>query len=273
MSSVKTASTSDFIYSSLSFLGRRHGGELPGAWFVRAIGSLGIEEQAIRQALFRMEKDGSLVTRRAGRAKFYRPSAATSAILDAGVARVAEPVPAQWDGIWTLVHFRVGEEDRQGRDRLRDVLLTDGFAAIGPALYLHPRDRTARLMTAAAGLGLSDRLNVFRGTYTAGVDDAGLVRDLWDLRSIDARYRKFIRRFAPVSQSPLRVWTDKQIFALRFAFMFEFFRISWSDPGLPSSLLPADWPGEQAQILADRLMRKLLPGAIRYGDEILTSII
>jgi phenylacetic acid degradation operon negative regulatory protein len=198
--------------------------------------------------------------------KFYRPSPSAVAVLQAGTARVRQRIPRCWDGLWTLVHFRVGEEDRKARDGLRDVLMVEGFARLGPALYLHPRSRTDRLLAAAGKLGLSDRVHVFRGERIAGLDDRGLVATLWDPGEIVRRYRVFISRFLPVAEAPARRWTDRKAFALRFAVMFEFFRISWDDPGLPLSLVPPDWPGEEARALAWRLIRVLTPRARRYAE-------
>lgn len=272
MSTLKRAPTSDFIYSSLSFFGEGRGDELQGTWFVGALTSLGVEERAIRQTLFRMERRGSLLSRRSGRMKFYRPGPATSAVLEAGRARVREPVPPLWDGLWTLVHFRVGEEDRKARDGLRDVLLVEGFGALGPALYLHPRDRTAGLLAAARELGLTDRINVFRGGHIAGLDDRRLAAALWDPGAIARRYRAYIGRFLPIAGVAARHWTGKEAFALRFASMFEFFRISWDDPALPLSLVPADWPGEEARRIAEKLARKLTPAASRYAEGFLPQL-
>jgi phenylacetic acid degradation operon negative regulatory protein len=269
VSSVADAPTSDFVYSSLSFYGRRRGGELPGTWFVEALGALGIDERRVRQTLYRMEHAGALLSRRAGRVKWYRASPTTAAILDAGVARVALPADEAWDGQWTLVHYRVGEAARDKRDRIRDVLLVEGFGSLGPGLYAHPRDRTARLLAAAAELGLRDRLQVFRGTHVAGTDDRRLVAETWDLGALARRYRAVLARFRIVADEPSARWAPMEAFALRFAFMFEFFRISWEDPSLPESLLPADWPGEEARAVADRLMHGLLPGAIAFGDLVL----
>ncbi len=269
LSSLKSAPTSDFIYSSMSFFGRRQGGELPGTWFVNAIGSLGIEERAIRQTLFRMERNGSVLTRPVGRVKFYRPSLFTAAMLDAGIARLTERVSAEWDGTWTLVHFRIGEEDRRIRDRVREVLLVEGFGALGPALYLHPRDRSTSLTAIAKELGLVDRVKVFRGARIAGMDSRRLAHELWDVSALAIRYGNFVRRFLPVVKAPASRWTTEEAFALRFAFMFEFFRISWNDPALPPSLLPPGWPGEGARRLAGQLMKRLIPGAVRYAEEVM----
>jgi phenylacetic acid degradation operon negative regulatory protein len=272
LSSISAAPTSDFVYSSLSFFGRQRGGELPGRWFVEALGALGVEEQAVRQTLFRMEASHALLARREGRIKWYRPSPTTQAVLDAGVARVRTPAEDAWDGAWTLVHFRLGEQERERRDRVRDVLLVEGFGTLGPGLYIHPRDRTERLLVAAEALGLRHELNVFRGVHVAGMDDPRLVLSLWDIPALAGRYRRFLRRFAPVARVAVRDLSPREAFGLRFACMFEIFRISWDDPSLPSSLLPAEWPGEEARVLAARLIESLLPGAMAFGDEVLVRL-
>lgn len=271
LSSLKSATTGDFIYSSMSFFASQRGGKLPGLWFVEALGEIGIDEQAVRQTLFRLERSGVLISTREGRQKWYRASPATEQIMSAGRQRVSEPVEKEWDGQWSLVHFRVGEDDREQRNRLRDVLLVEGFGLLGPGLYIHARDRTARVITSAKELGLSDRVNVFRGPHVAGPEAKRLVHDLWDLAAIAARYRKFLRRFEPVAIRRPAAFTPREAFGLRFAFMFEFFRITWDDPALPSSLLPHDWPAERARRVADKLMRGLLPGAVEFADQVLSE--
>ncbi|MEP6765638.1 MAG: PaaX family transcriptional regulator C-terminal domain-containing protein [Gemmatimonadaceae bacterium] len=271
LSSLKSATTSDFIYSSLSFFGSKRG-PLPGLWFVEAISSLGIEEQAIRQTLFRLERTGVVVSKRKGRQKWYSASPATEAVLRAGRERVAVPVEASWDGNWTLVHFRVGEDDRDTRDRLRDVLLVQGFGALGPGLYLHPRDRSDGVVDAATKLGIADKLNVFRGPHIAGPNVSRLAHELWDVAAIAARYRKFQKRFSSIANDPLETLKPSEAFAVRFGCMFEFFRITWDDPSLPPDLLPAEWPAEEARETANTLIRGLLPGAVQYADEVLQRV-
>lgn len=271
MSSLAKSPTSDFVYSSLSFFGGPRGGPLTGVWFVRSMGALGVSAQTTRQTLFRMEAEGALIGRKVGRTKRYHASPTTLAVIEAGRDRVAQPANERWDGRWTLVHFRVGEDDRDIRDRLRDVLLVEGFGSLGPGLYIHPRDRTARLTRAAKELRVTDRINVFRGAHSAGVSDQQLVHETWDLAAIAARYRTFIRRFTPVAAARTSTLTPLEAFGLRFAFMFEFFRISWDDPSLPHELLPAEWPGEEARRLAETLMKKLMPGALRFGKGVARS--
>lgn len=269
MSSLSEATTSDFVYSSLSFFGRKRGGVLPGNWFVEALEPLGVSEPAIRQTLYRMEKSGALQARRAGRAKLYGPSPATRAVMEAGRARILDPDDPGWDGQWTVIHFRFPAEEWKLRDRLREVLMVEGFGALDPGLYLHPRDRAARIAAAARESGVEDRLFVVRGHRQPGGDERRLVHQLWDLAGIGARYLAFLDRFAGMEPEAMR---ELEAFAVRFAAVFEFFRIRWDDPELPSEVLPSDWPGWRARSRAAELYTALETPAIRFADRVLDRV-
>ena len=269
VSSIASATTSDFVYSSLSFFGSRRGGALPGSWFVEALAPLGIGEAAIRQTLYRMEKSGALETRRAGRVKLYAPSAPTRAVIETGRARILGGEELAWDGRWTVVHFRFPADEAQLRDRLREVLMVEGFGALEPGLYLHPRDRVERVAAAAREAGAQERLLIVRGERRHGGDDRRLVHELWDLAGIRARYLAFLRRFEDVDAAGL---SDLEAFAVRFATVFEFFRITWDDPELPPELLPDDWPATRARVRAAALYRALEPAAVRYADAVLERV-
>jgi phenylacetic acid degradation operon negative regulatory protein len=60
-----------------------------------------------------------------------------------------------------------------------------------------------------------------------------------------------------------------EAFAARFAVVLRYLRAAWPDPELPSPLLPDGWPGYEARALAADLYRRLLPGALAFGDALL----
>ena len=272
MSTLREAPVSDFVYSSLSFFAPLHDGRLPARWFTESLGALGIEEQAVRQTLFRLERGGVLVGSRQGRMKWYAAASATEGILAAGRARVSTPSADEWDGNWTIVHFRIGEDDRERRDRIRDLLLVEGFAALGPGMYVQARDRSAVILAGAEALGVADRVRVFRGPMIGGQPTERFVLDLWDLAALGSRYRRFVKRYQPIAAAPASRWSPREAFALRFAFMFEFFRITWDDPALPPMLLPAEWPGERARAIAFRLTEKLRARAIAFAEDVYDAV-
>src|SRR4051812_14921009 len=262
------APTSDFIYSSLSFLRARFGTrQVPGTWFVAALGAIGVDAAAVRQTLFRMARSGILIGEREGRVTSYRPTPTTTKILDAGRARTSEQVSDEWDEQWTIVHLRLETSERERRDRLRDLLLVHGFGRLRSGVYLHPRDKTEVVLAAAVDVGDATGISVFRGRRQGPPTDEVLTRELWDLASLASRYRRFLRRYETVTARG-KLWSDREAFALRFAYMFELFRLTWDDPSLPSRFLPANWPGGDARALGESLCESLRPKALGFAEEI-----
>src|SRR5688572_2135511 len=162
LSTVTDAPVSYLIYSALSFYGDRRGGEVTGTWFVAALSSLGVAPAAVRQTLFRMERDEELIGRKVGRVKHYRASPYARAEIGAGVQKIFAVADTGWDGFWTLVLTRFPTEMRVERERVRSILQVEGFAALGNGAYVHARDRAERLREAVAALGVSDAVTVFR---------------------------------------------------------------------------------------------------------------
>ena len=271
LSSNAGVTTSRFVYSSLAFFGSRQGGELPGPWFTRALTPLGIEEGAIRQTLWRMERKGSLLVRRDGRVNHYSASAPTVAILDAGTEKILSPVLSQWNGEWTLVYYQFDGDQRDARDQVRDVLMVEGFAALGPGLYIHPRDRATRILGAVDAMGLADHVQAFRGPRKGAGPDDRFARSLWDLSGIADRYRRFLDRFSTLGEQTDAI-DPLEAFGLRFALVIEYLEVAWDDPELPPELLPDDWPGVTARRLAKELYEAWLPLALEYAETVLAEV-
>ncbi|HEY9230465.1 MAG TPA: PaaX family transcriptional regulator C-terminal domain-containing protein, partial [Gemmatimonadaceae bacterium] len=171
-----------------------------------------------------------------------------------------------WDGQWTLVQFRAGTETQVERERLREVLRAEGFALAGPGLYLHPRDRSTRLLDAARGHGVRDMLEVFRATRVDN-SNGDFVSRHWNLDETAARYDAFLSRYTPLARSSGAL-ANEASFVLRFAVVFDYLEAAWQDPELPVELLPARWPGGGARRLARALYKRLLPGALAFGDSL-----
>lgn len=272
VSTIRKAQTSLLVYSSLSAYAGRRTGELPGTWFVAAFRPLGRETQAVRQTLFRMVREKELVARKAGRVKFFRLSPYGRAATAAGFEKIASAPSEKWDGDWTIVRYEFTSQDRIDRDRVRDMLETEGFAAIGRGVFVHPHDRTRRIVDALREVGRLDDVMLFRARKIGGEDDAQLVRRLWDLGALERRYRTFLDNFASLLRRSPRSWKPEAAFAARLGVVLAFLDVAWDDPELPASLLPAHWPGRRARELVSTLYQRLLPGTLEYGDSLLASV-
>jgi phenylacetic acid degradation operon negative regulatory protein len=268
LSTIAAEPTTELIYSLLSAYGSRRGGELPGAWFVAVLESLRHQPAGVRQALFRLARGGVLETRRAGRMIWYQLSSYGQAAIATGAEKLFTPPQVSWDGYWTLVFYQFDTGSREAREHAREILELEGFALFGRGVYIHPHERTARVLKLLREAGLEDRATIFRARRLNGETDSALVARLWDLRRLDRGYRRFVNLFGPLLDRPVASWSPAEAFAGRLALACDFLRTAWDDPGLPPALLPADWSGRAAREAAAQLYEKLLPGTLKHGDAI-----
>jgi len=264
------APVSNFVYSSFSFFASVRGGELPGLWFVNALAEVGCDEAAVRRTLYRMEHSGELTARRDGREKFYAPTGYARGEITAGTAKIFSP-PPPWDGRWTVVHARFDGDERVHRDRLQTLLDVEGFAALAPGLYLHPRPRGTRILD-AVDASVRDRVFVMRGGRQGAEADEAFIARHWDLPDLERRYRRTHDDLVRIARRTEGGTSDVEAFRLRFEVVLRFLRVAWDDPDLPSTLLPDDWPGTAAREMAAELYERFLPGARRFGDAVLERV-
>src|SRR3954471_18923380 len=118
VSTLDEAPVSWFVYSAFSLYGPHRHYRPPAKWIVHALGDAGRQEAAVRQTLYRMERDGELNTERVGRSKFYTAATYAIAEIEAGTAKILQPAPLEWDGNWTIVHIRLAASQRAHRERV-----------------------------------------------------------------------------------------------------------------------------------------------------------
>lgn len=105
------------------------------ATFLRALGLLGVEEKAVRQALARSAGEGWLAGERHGRRTAWRLTPAGERLLTDGTERIygfGGPV-GDWDGRWLVVLATVPETSRRLRHLLRTRLAWNGLGNLSPA--------------------------------------------------------------------------------------------------------------------------------------------
>ena len=272
LSTIRNVPASYFVYSSFSFFGLQRGGELPGGWFVKALGAAGRELAVVRQTLYRMEHEEELITRRVGRMKFYRPSPYALAEIEAGAQKIFAPVSREWDGQWTIVHvgLRTPQLEKH-RERVVALLAVEGYARMDANTFVHPTAPVERLVNALHSRARTD-VTVVRGSL-ANSDVQSTLVALWRTGSLKQRYQRSIRKLAAMRERASASLDDREAFLMRFAVVFDHLGVAWDDPGLPQALLPDDWPGEEARAMASHLYQQLLPAATRYADHLLEEVI
>lgn len=220
------------------------------AWtsaLIDALGRLGVEEKATRQALMRTAGAGWLTSRRAGRRTCWELTPAAERLLVDGTERIFgfRAATSDWDGRWLVVLARAPERERPTRHLLRTRLRWAGLGSPAPGVWLGPHvDRAAEVRHALAEAGMRDEAQVFVAEHRDG-DLPAMVASAWDLAALAADYESFVATFDRYDAHDALAATAELVHAWR--------RFPWTDPALPRQLLPRPWPGAAAaQLFARR---------------------
>jgi phenylacetic acid degradation operon negative regulatory protein len=233
-----------------------------------------IDAGHVRTAMSRLTADGWLVRERIGRNSYYRLSARSQTDFLAAAQRIYVGHERRFDGRLRLALLGSAVD---GRAALRPALEQAGFAALSPTAFVAVADPPA---------DFRERDGLFLLTAEAG-DAAALAAAAFRLAPIAAAYRAFITLVTPLAEAlegaaEARVLSTGDAPALgtsdapalgtsdaliaRILLIHEFRRIVLRDPGLPSALLPPDWPGGIARALTARIYRAVAGAAERHLD-------
>jgi phenylacetic acid degradation operon negative regulatory protein len=237
---VGAGSARGFLFTVLGEFVLPHGGSVWTSSIVDALGRLGVEEKAARQALMRTAADGWLSSERHGRRTRWQLTPNAERLLTDGTRRIFgfTAVTDDWDGRIVLVLARVPEADRATRHVLRTRLGWAGFGSPAPGVWVSThterRDEVEQVL-AAADVGDA---RVFVAEHVGGADLVGMVRQAWDLDEVERQYEDFLAEFGSSdADDPL-----SRILQLVHAWR----RFPAIDPELPRELLPDRWSGAQA---------------------------
>lgn len=214
------------------------------AAFLRALGLLGVEEKAVRQALARSAAEGWLAGERHGRRTAWRLTPAGERLLTDGTGRIygfGGPV-GDWDGRWLLVLATVPETNRRLRHLLRTRLAWNGLGNLSPGVWVSPHPgREPQVRGVLAEIGVAGTSTLFTGRLGDLAEARRVARQAWDLDEIELSYEDFLE-----AAGALRPADDPGTFAAHTRLVQAWRRFPFLDPGLPAELLPDDWSGSQA---------------------------
>jgi phenylacetic acid degradation operon negative regulatory protein len=225
----------------------------------------GISEAAVRQAVSRMSRQGWLVGTKRGNRAYY-------AVTERGRRRIADLSPRiygpviEWDGRWRLLTYTVSEQRRNRRDRLRKDLTVLGWAPLGASTWISPADTLAQARETAEQNGVLADISLFSGEYRGPLTDRELIERSWNLEAIAAAYREFIARYQPRLEIEQREHSlsEEAAFVEHLWLVHDYRKFTYLDPGLPSALLPAHWPGTVAAALFRSYYAELGPKSTRF---------
>ena len=216
---------------------------LPSATLVSLLADFGVNDAAARAALSRMVKRELLLSSRAGRNTFYRPTPRARGILIATSSRIVEFGTAHddWSGEWSVVAFTIPENSRALRAGARNRLGWLGFAPLYDDVWICPHDRHEDAVRELAALGVV--ATPLQATVAESAVPIRLPQNAWNLESLAELYHDFLERAGDVRTllDGGRV-TPQDAVVHRTRLLEEWLELSSRDPDLPASLLPVDWP-------------------------------
>ena len=258
-----------FVFTLFGDVVERQGGDhsLAIGALIRLMGAFGVSEAAVRQAVSRMSRQGWLVAHRRGNRAFY-------AVTERGRRRIEELNPRiygpviEWDGRWRMLTYTVEESRRERRDRLRKELAVLGWAPLSASVWISPSDSLDSVRSVAESAGAGDAVHVFLGEYRGPLGDRELVARCWDLEKIADAYREFIDRYATrlERERERSNLSDEEAFVERLWLVHDYRKFTYLDPGLPSELVPAHWPGTTAAAIFREYYAILRDKSQRYLD-------
>jgi phenylacetic acid degradation operon negative regulatory protein len=254
-----------------------HGGAIWLGGLIELLEPAGINERQLRTSVFRLVAQGWLQAERHGRRSLYLLSEQGRRDTTHASQRIYERVAPAWDGTWTLVALpRIGNNGLAERAELRRALLWEGFGMIAPGLFAHPQTEAGAAHEILQKLGIPDKALVLSARDLAdagGLPIASLAAQCWNLDEVAEQYRAFLRSFAPMEKLLEEdAITPAAAFAARMIVLHHWRRAVLHDPGLPATLLPEPWPGNEARALCARLYWRLFDaselhlGAVAGGD-------
>lgn len=239
---------------------RSRGSRAPVAALVRMLAPLGVSGPAVRTAVSRMVRQGWLAPARLPAGPGYALTARAGRRLDEAAERIYALDDRAWDGRW---HVLVLDKppDRARRQRLGAGLSYLGYAPLGAWTWVSPRASVE-----LEALLESERARAERFVARYEGEAAALLARAWDL---DALSRAYVRWLADARRLAGRAdpdAPDEVVFALRSELVHEWRKFLFRDPGLPTALLPGDWPGREAARFFHAEAARLLPAASRFVD-------
>jgi phenylacetic acid degradation operon negative regulatory protein len=217
---------------------------------IRLMASFGVSPQAVRQAVSRMSRQGWLVARRQGNRAFYMVTGRGRRRIEELSPRIYGPV-IEWDGRWRLLTYAIGEAHRRRREQLRKELAALGWAQLAPSTWISPSDTLEAARQAADATLTSEAIHLFEAEYRGPLTDRELLERCWDVEAIASAYREFNSRYRQRFEREIASGdlTDEGALVERLWLVHDYRKFAYLDPGLPSELLPAHWPGTAAAAL------------------------
>jgi phenylacetic acid degradation operon negative regulatory protein len=233
----RPGSTASLLRTLVGVYLRPLGGWISAADLVALAGDLGIPAAQARTGITRLKQKGLLLAERE-EGIGYRLNPAALGMLERGDRRIFEMREMTDADPWCLVSFSIPESARSVRHQLRRRLQWIGAGVVSPALWICPGHLAPEVEQILEELDARRWATLFQASAPA---PAGTLVEAaaqwWDLEVLRAEHLAFQAQLTALPPEPFAAYVH----------LIDRWRVlPYTDPGLPPSMLPDDWPGRRS---------------------------
>lgn len=234
---------------------------------IKLLEPLGLNQRLVRTSIFRLTKEGWLTSTQVGRRSYYSLTDTGRRRFESAFRRIYAELYPEWDGKWDMVITT--QLDVELRKVVKKELEWLGFGNIAPSVMAHPMAEMAEVNSTLQELCVNGEVihmeSQLIGTQTSAPLKE-LVHECWNLQQLAEDYQTFLERFRPILRGleSAEELDPEQCFQLRTLMIHHYRRVLLRDPQLPEKLLPAEWAGTSARILARNIYRMVQVKAEEY---------
>ncbi|CAN7460325.1 regulator [Microbacterium foliorum] len=255
----RPGSTASLLRTLVGLYLRPLGGWISAADLVALAGDLGIPTAQARTGVTRLKQKGLLLAERR-HAVGYRLNPDAATMLERGDRRIFEMREMTDADSWCLISFSMPESARATRHQLRRRLQWIGAGVVSPALWICPGHLQGEVLEIVDDLDARGWVTLFQaGTPTTARTLPEEAADWWDLDALRAEHLEFQSSLETLPEAPFAAYVQ----------LIDRWRVlPYIDPGLPPSMLPADWPGRRSIAEFLRLSTELSDAAWQRVREV-----
>jgi phenylacetic acid degradation operon negative regulatory protein len=268
-----TLNTRSMIFTLFGDYIRHYGNEIWIGSLIRVLQEFGHNEQSVRAAISRMNKQGWIAAEKRGNKSYYSLTEMGKERIEEAAERIYKIKPHSWDGKWRILMYTIPETKRSIRDELRQELIWSGFGSLSNSTWISPNKLEKQVYTLIDKYKIHEFVNFFVSDYKGPGEPEDLVQNCWNIDEINEKYEHFIRDYSQkyvIAKNKIDKgeMTDGQCFVERTILVHEYRKFLFIDPGLPGELLPEKWLGDSAASLFSDYYVTLAEPANRFFEGI-----
>ncbi len=201
-----------------------------------------ISDSNIRAALFRMNKRGFLVKRRAGKQAFYSRSSKGQSLSSNVALRFQNPDWSEWNGFWWGVCFSISETNKQNRYKIRKKLTNYHFKPLYSGFWIRPYHSQHNIPESLNSdyIKKCARIIQFKPEIEFSKE---FISNLWDLEDLNTGFNNGLKLIN--KHNKFNSKRPEQAFINMMEIGGQIVKILFSDPMLPDCYVPGNWKANE----------------------------